>query len=139
MTAAVSCRRPEVVVLSCSCALLLRIAWVPLGSISGLALSIYKPAAVLLTGATAFLSMAAVFKLCFAKLQEPKDHLNEMVEGVKGVVIWHRTLLLLDWLLSIFSDMPLATKVQLACSFIVYGIAVEYLTTSAEALNAQLR
>ena len=55
-----------------------------------------------------------------------------MVEGVKGVVLCHRTLLLMDWLLSAFAGIPFHSKVQLAGCFTVYSLAVEYLTNLTE-------
>ena len=56
-------RGSELIVLSHCCALWLRLAWVPMTTGSGLAPTIYRPIATLLTAASSFVAMAACIKV----------------------------------------------------------------------------
>jgi hypothetical protein len=130
------------VLLACTCAVLLRVAWVPLTSLSGLALSVYGPLSIMLTLAATYFSTAAFFRMWWVQLPGAslREGMGDMAEGLLGVVLWHRTLVLLDWLLSAFSSCSFAAKVQLAGAFLVYSLAVEYLSKLiAYSLDAKRR
>jgi hypothetical protein len=137
-------KRPEVPLLAAICALLLRVSWVPAESLSGaagaaVALGIYKPAAFLLTTASTFIALAAALKLLASNWQQPKAACRELLAAVQGVVLWHRALLFLDWVVSLFSPLPLAAKGQLMIAFGVYGMTCEWLSRRAEAVSARLK
>jgi len=134
---------PAVPLLAVTCALLLRISWVPASSLAGsvegaLGAGIYAPAALIVTSATTFISFASACKLLGANLAQPRETLEELLSAVKGVVAWHRALLLLDWLLALAGPLPLAVKGQLLISFGLYGVSVDWLTGRAEALSELL-
>lgn len=131
-------RRPEVPLLAATCALLLRLSMVPIESLGGVGVDIYRPAAVVLTCATTFIALAAAVKVMMANLARPKASLSELVAAVKGVVVWHRALLLLDLLLALIA-VPLAVKGQLLIWFGLYGLSVEWFTQRAEKLSEKLQ
>lgn len=57
---------------------------------------------------------------------------------MRAVAIWHRTLLIADFVLSIFSEATTGLKLRLAAAFMAYSIAVEYLVMRVDEIRAGL-
>ncbi|GMH42680.1 hypothetical protein BSKO_10599 [Bryopsis sp. KO-2023] len=125
-------RKPEVVTGSYFCALLMRVSWAPLQGMSDLSLELYCLGATLLTVITTVAGLAQVHKLLFGNLVKVSRCLEGMVEQVTGVAQLHRSLLLLDWVLCLFSSQVLETKCLRSLMLAVYWMTVTTLESEAQ-------
>lgn len=124
--------KPELLSVSYFCAILLRVSWVPLEGMSDLSFQMYRLGATLLTLITTVGAASQMQKLLCGQLSKFREVLESMVEQAKGIAHLHRNFLLLDWLLCLFSHVPLGTKCLRSLLLLVYWMAVNALETEAE-------
>jgi hypothetical protein len=71
-------------------------------------------------------------QVLFSRLDSMKSALEELVAGTRGVVLFSRTLLYLDWLLGMAGPSALQHKLLLMVKFFCYAMAVEFLSSSID-------
>lgn len=126
-------RKPELITASYFCALLMRVSWAPLQGMSDLSLELYYLGATMLTLITTVAGLTQVHKLMFGNLAKVSRCLEGMVEQVTNVAQLHRSLLLLDWILCLFSKQVLETKCLRSLLLLVYWMTVTTLESEAQA------
>eukprot|EP00803_Ostreobium_quekettii_P004117 evm.model.scf_281.2 EVM.evm.TU.scf_281.2 scf_281:23805-27202(+) len=125
--------KPELLSVGYFCTLLLRLSWVPLEGMSELSLGLYRLGATLLTLITTVGAATQVQRLLCGQPFKLQQMLEDMVEQATSVAHLHRTFLLLDWLLCLFSQLPLSTKCLSSFLLLVYWMAISALQAEAEA------
>lgn len=117
-------RKPEVVGVSYFCAILMRVSWAPLQGMSNLSLELYSLGATLLTIVTTITALAQIHKLLFSNLAKISRCLEGMVEQVTSVAQLHRSLLMLDWIMCLFSNQVLEMKCLRSLMLAIYWVTV---------------
>jgi hypothetical protein len=71
-------------------------------------------------------------QVLLGRIDSANSAVDELVAGTKGVVVWHRALLYLDWLLGMAGSSALPEKALLLVKFLCYATAVELLSSSID-------
>eukprot|EP00210_Caulerpa_lentillifera_P005763 g5510.t1 len=128
-------RKPQIVSVSYFCALLMRMAWTPMEGMSDLSLDLYWLGASLLTALTTGCAVSQMHSLLFARMPKLAQFLESMAQEVTWIAQLHRSFLLLDWLLCLFSSESIESKCLRSLLLIVYWMTVTALEGAANSLK----
>lgn len=128
-------RKPQIISLSYFCALLMRMSWTPMEGMSDLSLDLYWLGATLLTALSTGCAMSQMHSLLFARMPKLAQFLESMAQEVTWVARLHRSFLLLDWMLCLFSSESLEGKCLRTLLLIGYWMIVNALEGAANSVK----
>ncbi len=113
--------------LSYSCALVLRLSMAPMMSASGVLPEVYQTLSFGCSLVVGSLTTGIFFQLLFGPSGSFKANATKMVVLVRALVLGNRALVTMDWLLSLISNLTFQQKALYALSFGLYMLVLEAL------------
>jgi hypothetical protein len=117
-------------VLSHSCALLLRLSMAPAASVSGVGMEVYQVLSMAMSMVTASVAGGIFFQVLLGPLDKFRAQAVQAAGLARTLMIGNRALATLDWLLSLVGGLALQQKALYSLSFAIYILGLEVLGTS---------
>lgn len=128
----VLCRQPHVLLLSYSCALVLRLSMAPMMSASGVMPEVYQMLSFCCALMVGSLTTGIFFQLLCGPSALFKAQAAKMVVLIRALVLGNRALVTMDFLLSVISNLTFQQKALYALSFGLYMLVLEALLSVVE-------
>ena len=132
-------RLPQVLLLSYSCALLLRLSLAPVASISGVSSEVFRTLSTAATAITATVAGGMFFQTLLGPADKFKAQVVQAAGLARTVMVGNRALAMLDWLLSLVGAMGLQQKALYALAFALYILVLEVLGAAVASWQKRCR